>query len=320
MDFGDVRFEFGGAYDLRLEERLSQRFKNELKHVYVLWSVIEVLFSDALVFYIGSVINLLLFLKLAFDWEVIEREWLEFEKSVKHYEIPDDLPYIIKKITIIFMSIALLEHGLFLTVEFSHAYQRDRSFLSCLEKFFVNSYLDWFESLTEYSLWKGILLEICDIQRTFIWTFADVFIILLSIALKSKLNQITLKIQQLIAAKVADFYVWKTIRENYGKIYDLNQLLNEKISWLIFCSFVLNLYFILIQLNSTLKPIRGTVRRVYFYVSFLLIIMRLVCVCLYCGQVYEKVRNLVTVINQLPSNIYNLEVSPNLPKLPLIVE
>lgn len=267
---------------------------------------INFVFIDTIVFYISAIINWFLFLKLAIDWPKIQSEWESVENHMKFYKISDNLMKIIKKITIIFMSLALIEHLLFLSVYF-RAFKLNQSLSENLQIFFHNYYNDWFD-IVEYALWKGILLQLVNFQRTFIWTFHDVFIILLSIALSFRLKQFSNRIKYLTMSKIQDTFTWKTVREDYTKIYDLNQLLNDKLSWLIFHSFLTNLYFILIQLFSTLKPIDDPVTQAYLYISFILLILRVMCVCLYCGEVYEMAQSLVAILNRIPTHFYNIEI------------
>lgn len=80
------------------------------------------------------------------------------------------------------------------------------------------------------------------------------------------------------------------------------------ISWMILLSFTVNLIDILLQLFETLQPIRDHIQTFYFYASFGFVIVRLVCVCLYCGQIYEQSLKLVTVLSEVHADSYNVEV------------
>ncbi|XP_030761276.1 uncharacterized protein LOC115886322 [Sitophilus oryzae] len=102
--------------------------------------------------------------------------------------------------------------------------------------------------------------------------------------------------------------VWKSIREDYVRLAKLCDLINKRLCWLIIISYLTNIYHILAQLFSSLKPMDDTFQKVYIYVSFFLLILRVTLVCFFGGGVYEEHGEIVKVLTAVPSSAYNMEV------------
>lgn len=50
-------------------------------------------------------------------------------------------------------------------------------------------------ALVDFSYWKAILVEVCNILTTFAWNFTDLFIILISCALAVRFKQIVKRLE-----------------------------------------------------------------------------------------------------------------------------
>ena len=59
-------------------------------------------------------------------------------------------------------------------------------------------YMLWFGAMfkfTPYALWKALLLQLSNFLSTFTWSYMDLFVTILSLALTAKFNQINQKLQ-----------------------------------------------------------------------------------------------------------------------------
>ncbi|CAG9768445.1 unnamed protein product [Ceutorhynchus assimilis] len=111
-----------------------------------------------------------------------------------------------------------------------------------------------------------------------------------------------------LAFQVSDENLWRVIREDYAKLCRLCALINTQLSWFIITSFFTNLYHILTQLFTSLRPIEDTFHKVYFYVSFFLLILRVTTVCIFGGAVYDEHEQITGILTTVPSPCYNIEV------------
>lgn len=147
-----------------------------------------------------------------------------------------------------------------------------------------------------------------NLVSTFLWTYLDVFIMLVSVALSYKLKLISKKVDKLRISKVSNILIWKRVREDYIRVCKLSEMVNDKIAPFIIISFSTNLYFVLVQLFSSLRTMEYTLERIYLYISFGLLILRIVCVCIFGGNVFDRYKELLPILNECSSNIYNTEV------------
>ncbi|XP_057672916.1 gustatory receptor for sugar taste 64a-like [Diorhabda carinulata] len=131
---------------------------------------------------------------------------------------------------------------------------------------------------------------------------------LIGSVLTYRLKQISKKIQHTATCRVNDVIVWKTIRKDYTRISQLCYIVNERLSGVIITCFLLDLYFILLQLYKSLKPIESIVEKVYFYISFALLLTRIFCICICGGEVFEEWKNIRFYLNTVATSAYNLEI------------
>jgi gustatory receptor len=178
-------------------------------------------------------------------------------------------------------------------------------------------------TLLDYDVIKGIVLQLINLQLTFIWTYNDLFVMLISTALASRFSQITARIQSVADAKVDQItpettiynslqidteIIWKNLREDYNRLCRLCRRVDEVISYIVLLTFASDLFFILVQLFNSLKQMRNDLERLYFYWSFGLLILRTVCLCLFGAKVNDESTKPILILNSVPSNVYNLEV------------
>ncbi|XP_063934121.1 gustatory receptor for sugar taste 64f-like [Zophobas morio] len=162
--------------------------------------------------------------------------------------------------------------------------------------------------ITQYSLWKGIFFQIITIRSTFSWTFIDVFIMLVTTAFALRVKQFTFKVEILAKSKANNIKLWKKLRQEYYQLYQLCCLLNNKLTYIIFLSYGTNMYFILMQLFGSMKHLTSTLRKVYYYMSFFLLIARLLGVTLFGASVSNESGKILPLLFSVPSPSYNKEV------------
>ncbi|XP_068902814.1 gustatory receptor for sugar taste 64f-like [Tenebrio molitor] len=122
------------------------------------------------------------------------------------------------------------------------------------------------------------------------------------------MNQSRAKIEALIASKVKTILVWRNVREEHHRLCRLCFQLDQKISYLVLMSFFGNLYFLLAQLFNTLRPINDILQRMYFVMSLVFLILRLICVSLSAASINDENRNILRQLLSTPSVVYNFEI------------
>ncbi|KAJ8918465.1 hypothetical protein NQ315_008162 [Exocentrus adspersus] len=165
-----------------------------------------------------------------------------------------------------------------------------------------------FEYLIEYSLWKAIICEIVNLHMTFVWNYSDLIIILIGAALTYKMRQFNKRLKSVSKLNVNKLNVWSSIRSDYLKLSQLCQSTNDRLSSLIIISFASNIYFILKELYYVLQPMESNIEQAYFFVSFALITMRLICLCLIGSGLHVEWENACALLHSVKATAYNIEV------------
>ncbi|KAJ4427652.1 hypothetical protein ANN_25300 [Periplaneta americana] len=146
--------------------------------------------TQCTVFYGCSLGRMLLFLLLARHWPGLASRWEQVESTLGHYGYSRNLRRKFSLITAAFLSVAFIEHA------FSHVRVIRLAVLCAIEDkmdgictFFFNSFphvYDYFPC----SLWNGLIMFIVNVLCAFAWTYMDLFIILMSVALTDRFRQL----------------------------------------------------------------------------------------------------------------------------------
>ncbi|KAJ8940986.1 hypothetical protein NQ318_011720 [Aromia moschata] len=171
----------------------------------------------------------------------------------------------------------------------------------------------------------SLVFQFLNLQRTFNWNYADVFIILIGWSYTFRLRQISERLKFLTRfkmilwdailhavekefSKMNNASAFRNIRRDYVKLIELGETINKRLSFIIILCFSLNIYFILVQLFNSLGTSDNTLEKVYFYISFGLIVIRISCTCILGGEVFEEWKKIGTTLFSVQSSAYNTEV------------
>lgn len=101
--------------------------------------------------------------------------------------------------------------------------------------------------IIEYPIyeWTGILM-------TFSWNFIDLLIILISIALATRFNQINFRLIESHSGAVSSESFWTQIRLNYYALIDLVDQIDQEISMLVLISTGHNLFSLCVIIFESL--------------------------------------------------------------------
>ncbi|XP_050681789.1 gustatory receptor for sugar taste 64e-like [Leptidea sinapis] len=223
---------------------------------------------------------------------------------------------------LVILTLALVEHvfaNLSKIVYVFNCYADDDKY----EAFILHSF-PWVFNILNYETLVGVLVQFLNIQCTFNWNFADLFVICVSFYLISRLNQVYRKI---VAAKEKQIEIpfWRSIREEYNRDTKLVRRFNDVIGGIIFISYANNLFFICMQLRNTLakgikatppcsiesqdkRPLQGYEQAVYFMYSFIFLVVRSLSVSLIAAQVHTASLAPAQILYDIPSSHFNIEM------------
>nr|CAI5818949.1 unnamed protein product [Callosobruchus analis] len=229
-----------------------------------------------MMFYAMACSNAVVFVNIARHWANILKEWVHVEKAFRSYKKINSKKRFIR-IFSIYSVMSSVEHLLFILNGIYLAKNCTNPEREPGEKFFVLLFPNVY-TFMRYSIWSGIVVKVVNLTSTFVWLFSNVILILISVELTSKFDQIVEKIK---FNKIADKIFWRNIREDYQKVCSLCMLVEEHISPLILISYMHDIFFLCMQLYNSLRERTEVIETVYFFYSFGFIVMRLLSLTLY---------------------------------------
>ncbi|GAB0093011.1 Gustatory receptor [Sergentomyia squamirostris] len=273
-------------------------------------SKIEFVRVVPIIFYSSNLFIIYAFIGLAQNWPSLMETWKNAEMIHPIYQTAKEKRFLKRKIctvTSVLLILSLIEHVLSLgtMLHFAHVCP-DKENQSPLEALFKQEFTQMF-AYTHYSLEKGILGQILNSINTFVWSFMDCFVIIVSIGLSTGFKNVN---KDLIAVKgkVVSEEFWQKQRSAYRRMCDLCDSVDSHISRITLVSFSNNLFFICVQLLNSLNKKDSFIHTFYFWFSLLFLIARTLAVSLYAATINEESKEPIHVFRVVPRESWCLEV------------
>nr|XP_023022939.1 gustatory receptor for sugar taste 64f-like [Leptinotarsa decemlineata] len=234
------------------------------------------------------------------------KSWCRMDKIMNiNYGYPEGLDRRLQISSLIFMLLGISDYclGVYsryntLTTKFGNTYD--------YQKYYVETFPQLFNIVPINIVTAGYCSMII-VYATLIWTFNDLFIIMMSMALAMRFKQVTQKIVENInKAKSEQF--WIEIRVDYDRLSIICKELDDHISCIVLLSYTLNIFFLLDKVYKSLEFVSGMVERLHFIFSFLFLILRVGSVSLYGAWINDESVESANVLNSVPSDSYNIEI------------
>ncbi|XP_063224800.1 gustatory receptor for sugar taste 64f-like [Bacillus rossius redtenbacheri] len=248
----------------------------------------------------------LAFVRLATRWPGIARRWEWVELETRGYGHPRGLARKVRAIAASALALAALEHVFSNVSKLRRGLLCSRGGADWVRAYFVNNYSHVF-ALTNYSVWKGAATLYVNVIATFTWTFADLFLIVVSVAVAARFRALN-EFLRGVRGKEVSHRLWGKVRRDYNQLTRLAARLDSCLSGLVLLSFANNMYFICLQLNYSLR-LRGlTLDAAYFYTSLTFIVLRAAAVLFCAASVHDESKQPKRILQSVPSRSYCLEV------------
>ncbi|XP_018319540.1 gustatory receptor for sugar taste 64f-like [Agrilus planipennis] len=237
-------------------------------------------------------------------WPRLMKHWIRVDEKMKTYDYPKKLDLKLKLTMIILLLIASVEYSLALihnAIDYNGITITFQNW-----EFFIKKQFPLVFSVTNYSLWKSIILLIVSTTATFLWSYADLFVMLCSFVLAARFKQITERLDK-IDFQVKNELFWRSIREDYVRLAQLCRHLDDTISNVLLLSYSSNLSFIIYQLFNSIKKLLP-LEKTYFYFSFSFLIARTIALSLYGASINDESKEPIRILNSVPSSAYNGEI------------
>lgn len=106
--------------------------------------------------------------------------------------------------------------------------------------------------VVEYSLWKAIIAKYVTVVCTYMWTFMDMFIMIISVGLSNRFQILNDDLSR-IKGKHMNEQFWSTRRNQYHNLCRFVVFIDKNMSHVIIISFTNNLFFVCVQLLRSLR-------------------------------------------------------------------
>lgn len=240
-----------------------------------------------LVFYVTNFLSFVCFLILARNWPTLMVKWHEVERKLPPPRTKSERRSLLvrmRSIAAIILTISLIEH--ILSIVSSIAIVKDcPNITNIMKAYFVKSFPHVF-SFVRYTPALSVYVKFIHVTSTFVWSFADLFIMMISCGLSEKFRLINermledkgkvrvciyfyicqLRLTSSYFVSLPTFLLfiqthwkfnppeyWSDYRRYYRSICDLVSIIDDKISTITILSMSNNLFFICVQLLNSME-------------------------------------------------------------------
>ncbi|XP_035900725.1 gustatory receptor for sugar taste 64a-like isoform X2 [Anopheles stephensi] len=264
---------------------------------------------SGLIFYLDACLINVLFLNLATKWRTVAAKWGEVDETFNR------APYqmvgcwsLRKRLCVISFSLVFLaavEHCLSVLSGIHNQYAEvqycnwtvTNYFRHYSLRRFANVYINY-----PYHPLSAVFFTYVSFALTMYWNYQDIFIIMLSIALATRFQQINNHLKILsdgVLIPGEDF--WIRVRTNYVSVCELLDDVDRVISWTMLISCATNLYYICLQILHVSKKLANTIEDAYYWFSLVFLIVRTVIVFLSAAHIHDCAKKPLEIIMKIPN-------------------
>ncbi|XP_038116182.1 gustatory receptor for sugar taste 64a [Culex quinquefasciatus] len=275
---------------------------------------------NGLVFYIDCGTISVLFLKMATSWNQVAVKWAHVERIFLEETYRVESWWTMKRKIRIVAGMLLLgavaEHLLsivnlandhrFEAINCGWQHNITDAFRHFALRKFSNIYIHF-----PYSTASAVFFLYVSFALTLSWNYMDIFIILLSVAIASRFNQINAYLETLAAGGVLvpNEPFWIRVRIHYVALCELLAKVDRTMSWLMLVSCATNLYFICLQtLNVISQKHPHVMNDLYYGYSLFFLIVRTVTMFLCAARIHEAAKKPLDIVSKIPNTGWCVEL------------
>ncbi|XP_058823604.1 gustatory receptor for sugar taste 64e-like isoform X1 [Topomyia yanbarensis] len=204
-------------------------------------------------FYSYNLYGLYCFIKVARKWPALIRKWHQAEQLLPRNNNIMERGFLAKKIRLIALSVVTMSLAEHLLSIISAVYYSPNcpAIPDQLDKFIKTNFVFIFHFF-EYSKIRGFFVKYVNGICTFVWSYIDLFVIVVSIGLSHCYKRINEFLMQHKRKKMTEQF-WAEQRQNYRNICDLVQHVDDVISVITMLSISNNLFYICVSILNSLE-------------------------------------------------------------------
>ncbi|XP_030761257.1 gustatory receptor for sugar taste 64a-like [Sitophilus oryzae] len=254
------------------------------------------------------------FIHIAKRWKYFLKQWAEVDVYMQNYPIAENYHQKMRNVAIIFMVFGVGEHIFFMCSQ--RIIRPNMTFGESLDIYFKYTF-NYVFFVIPYHRFIGYVLQIINWLSTLVWSFADIYLIVMSIPVSFHIRQIERKLEALIHYQIKEEYQWQNVREHFNKVCEICEYTENYITHILVISFGNKLFVVIYQLlqfiiiyeqGKRYAEDSSLIQRLYFSLSFVIILSRLVIVNWFTASIDSDSEEVTKTLLSVPSDIYNEEV------------
>ncbi|XP_055606586.1 gustatory receptor for sugar taste 64f-like [Uranotaenia lowii] len=258
-------------------------------------------------FYSYNLYGMYCFVRVAQKWPELIRKWHDTEQLLpQSTNILERgvLARKIKLISILLTTLSLLEHLLsIVSAVFYRPYCPEVP--DPMEMFFKANFFFVFQHF-EYSNWLAFIIKYLNVVCTFVWSYIDLFVMVISLGLSHTFERINDFMRKHKRQPMTEEF-WGDQRRNYRNVCDLIQHVDDVVSIITMLSISNNLFFICASILNSLSSHPTIVHTMYFWFGLTFLIARTLGVTMCAAKVNDESRRPIEVLRTIPREGWCLE-------------
>uniref|UniRef100_A0A182WQV6 Gustatory receptor n=1 Tax=Anopheles minimus TaxID=112268 RepID=A0A182WQV6_9DIPT len=258
-------------------------------------------------FYCYNLYAMYRFGRLGQQWPGLMVKWTRVDDSLPPQKDLFEravLAYRIKLCSIMVMTLSLSEHLLSI-VAAVHYSNNCPAVHDPYEAFFKSNFAFVYYYFS-YSTWRGFLTKFFNVICNFIWSYVDLFVIVISMGLSHSFRRINAYLFLHKREKMSEQF-WGEQRQKYRNVCDLVTTVDDHISAITMLSISNNLFFICVQILNSMNSRPTLVHTVYFWFNLIILIGRTLAVAMFAAEVNDESKRPIEVLRTIPRNGWCLE-------------
>lgn len=195
-------------------------------------------------------------------WSEKEKRFLKFPYKRVGWKLSKK----VRVTAIVILCLACGEHVLFLVTSGYNQYKKVERCNVTVENplsFFLRNQFHFFFVQVKFNLALGLFVEIVNISMTFAWNYMELFVMIVSIGLYTRFQQINNRLEGM-RRRVLPETQWGDVRTDYVTLCELMEKVDYELRYLLLLSNLNNLYFICFQLFNIYEWVNFFGQRVFF--------------------------------------------------------
>ncbi|XP_059226961.1 gustatory receptor for sugar taste 64e isoform X3 [Stomoxys calcitrans] len=268
---------------------------------------------EGIMFYTSIFLIALIFFRMSQKWPSLMQQWQQVEQALPQQSSEMErswLAHRIKMVLLVATTCSLTEHLLSILTIVYYVNRCPRFNNQPIDSFLFSNFTQFFYFF-EYTTIMGILGKIINVYSTFAWSFNDVFVMCLCLAMTAKFRQLNDFMAKYVKKPTSRAF-WIERRRTYRMLCRLCGAVDDTIAVATLLCLSNNLYFICNKILKSLQKKPSFTHTLYFWYSLIFLIFRTFIFALWAAAIHEESKRPLVIFRKIHREYWCSEVSTGL--------